>query len=463
MPEWTNYRAVTWASYMRKAEQTAVDKLFDTDFEGLRVIAINLEAFRDATKCKAALIVRKLCLCFNVLMCVDESSKIKTPGAKRTMAIRHLGKHADMRRILTGSPITGGPLDIYAQFAFLGQHLLGFDNYVSFSHYFAEWEKETFFNKAKGQLDEFEVLTGYQNIDELNDMIDRHSFRITKDECLDLPEKIYETRYVEMSAVQRKLYNDIIHKSLMEFSDGEEISVKSVLTKLLRVQQVLGGFVPQEKFGDALPIEANNVRINCLMDALAETDGKVIIWARFRAELEAIEKRIKKEYGEMSCVAYHGGVDDVDREIAINRFQGVRPAPNTIADEDAPKWEELEPEYQARFFVGQQHSGGYGITLTAANTVIYFSNDFSLEARLQSEDRAHRIGQHHPVVYIDLEVIGTIDTKILKALRHKMDLAEMITRDAKRIAEQTAGLAVTSSEAILEAAQNSGLALAPPT
>lgn len=408
LPEWTDYRAVIWASYMRKKETQLVEDVFDTEFKGLRVVALNIEAFKDSTTCKAAKIVRKLCMVFNVMMIVDESSKIKTPGAKRTKALITLGKQAVIRRILTGTPVTNGPLDIFSQFRFLG-NALGFDNFYSFKHYFAEWEQER--NFRTGQR--YEVCKGYRNIDELTAIIDEHGYRITKEECLDLPDKIYQTRYVELTTLQRKVYNDIVEKSLIELEGGEELAIQNVLTKLLRVQQVVGGFVPKEEFAPAMPIEDKNARIECLMEVLEEAEGKLIIWARFRAELAAIEDAIRKEYGKDSIVSYHGGVGKDDRELNMDAFQ--------------------DPDSAVRFFVGQQHSGGYGLTLHAATTVIYYSNDFSLEARLQSEDRAHRIGQHHPVLYIDLECLGTIDTQIIEALRDKKNLADVITRDSVRL------------------------------
>lgn len=408
LPNWTNYRSAVWASYMRKKETQEVEDLFDLEFTGLRVITLNIEAFKDSTTCKAAKIVRKICNGFKVMMVIDESSKIKTPGAKRTKALIVLGKHAVIRRILTGTPVTNSPLDIFSQFRFLG-NALGFDNFYSFKHYFAEWEQEK--NWKTGQR--YEVCMGFRNLDELTSIIDEHGYRITKEECLDLPDKIYQTRFVELSVEQRKAYNNIADRSLIELESGEELSVANVLTRALRLQQIVGGFLPKEEFAPAMAIEEKNGRIDCLMDVLEESDGKIIIWARFRAELAAIEDAIRKEYGKESAVSYHGGVDKDDRDINMDTFQ--------------------DPNSGVRFFIGQQHSGGYGLTLHAATTVIYFSNDFSLEARLQSEDRAHRIGQHHPVLYIDLECLGTIDTKIIHALRDKKSLADLITRDSVRL------------------------------
>jgi len=284
-------------------------------------------------------------------MVIDESSKIKTPGAKRTKALIVLGKHAVIRRILTGTPVTNSPLDIFSQFRFLG-NTLGFDNFYSFKHYFAEWEQEK--NWKTGQR--YEVCMGFRNLDELTSIIDEHGYRITKEECLDLPDKIYQTRLVELSVEQRKAYNNIADRSLIELESGEELSVANVLTRALRLQQIVGGFLPKEEFAPAMAIEEKNGRIDCLMDVLEESDGKIIIWARFRAELAAIEDAIRKEYGKESAVSYHGGVDKDDRDINMDTFQ--------------------DPNSGVRFFIGQQHSGGYGLTLHAATTVIYFSNDY---------------------------------------------------------------------------------------
>ena len=434
MPDWTHYKATHWVSpsLQLKRHRDALEEMFDPEFVGLRVIAMNIEAFargttedvctkegrklywkeRGVQHYTAHGFVKKLCNTFNVLMVVDESSKIKTPGAKQTRNLITLGTRATMRRILTGTPVTNGPMDCFSQFKFLDRDdpLLGFDNFTSFRNHFAVLEQVRF--RHNGRDVEFEEIKGYKNIDELTALVDEHSFRITKEECLDLPDKLFTQRFVEITPKQRKLYNDIITRSLLEFEDQEdELLINNVLTRLLRLQQVLGGFVPREEFGDALPIEDKNPRIDCLMDCLEETDSKVIIWARFRPEIAAIEDALREKYGKEAVVSYHGGVDNDTREINVNRFQN---------------------DDTCRYFVGQQHSGGYGLTLHAATTVIYFSNDFSLEARLQSEDRAHRIGQHHNVTYIDIECLGTVDTKIINALRHKQDLAELITRDNYR-------------------------------
>jgi SNF2 family DNA or RNA helicase len=251
----------------------------------------------------------------------------------------------------------------------------------------------------------------YQNLDELKAKIAPHSYRITKAECLDLPPKVYERRYVELNAEQRVLYNKLKKEFVAEFGGGK-INAAMAMTRMMRLQQITGGFAPVlNDVGETIathPVGKTNPKINALLELLEETDGKVIIWARFRKELELIAVALREEYGTKSAVEYHGGVSDKDRQSAVFTFQR---------------------EHDPRFFVGQPHSGGIGLTLTAASTVVYFSNDFSLETRLQSEDRAHRIGQQKSVTYIDIEAVDTLDKKVIDALRSKKDMADVITGD----------------------------------
>jgi SNF2 family DNA or RNA helicase len=404
LPDWTQYRAAIWASSMRKSEREAMDRIWK-EGPGLRVISMNVEAFGQGMKGKAAKFLAAVLNTFPTLLIIDESTVIKTPGVNRTKVIIRLGKRAKYRRIMTGTPITNGPMDAWSQFAFLNTDILGFDNFYSYKHHFAEWRQETN-NRTNTR---YEALVKYRNIDELTDRIQSHSYRITKSECLDLPDKVYERWPVELTAEQKKLYKDIRTRALYELGQGE-VTVQNVLTKLLRMQQVLGGFIPADEFAPAEPIPGPNPRMDALSQIVetANPDGKIIIWARFRAELAAIQKALTDKYGKGSAVGYHGGVDRHDRETNIDRFQN-------------------DPTCQ--FFVGQQHSGGYGLTLTAATTMIYYSNDFSLEARLQSEDRAHRIGQKRNVTYIDIEAEKTVDSKIIDALRSKKNLADEITKD----------------------------------
>jgi SNF2 family DNA or RNA helicase len=245
---------------------------------------------------------------------------------------------------------------------------------------------------------------GYQNTDELVRSIDSHSFRVLKKDCLDLPDKIYQRHYVDMSEKQRKLYTTM-KKSFIAELGGETIEAPEAITRLLRMQQILCGWFPTEDGIEA--IDDKNPRIEALKDILSGINSKTIIWARFRADIKVIEKLLGDQ-----AVSYHGDVSPGARVYAIERFQ------------NDPK---------IRYFVGTPQAGGTGITLTAAEYAIYYSNSFDLEQRLQSEDRCHRIGTKTNVTYIDIECQKSIDSKIIKALRDKKSIADMITKDPMSI------------------------------
>jgi SNF2 family DNA or RNA helicase len=238
-------------------------------------------------------------------------------------------------------------------------------------------------------------------LEELSGLLKKFSSRVMKDDCLDLPKKIYTRRSVQLSEDQARIYRDLKEYALAHIEDEEFMTTTNVMTQLLRMQQVLSGHTRADS-GET--IEIKDHRLNELMDCLEEVEGKAIIWSRFRYDIKRIEKALTKRYGPRSTVSYFGDTSDTERSEAIESFQNG----------------------EARFFVGNPQTGGYGITLTAANTVVYFANSFDLAVRMQSEDRAHRIGQKQHVTYIDLIAEGTIDERIVKALRDKMDVASVV-------------------------------------
>ena len=213
----------------------------------------------------------------------------------------------------------------------------------------------------------------------------------------------HQRAYVELSEAQRRLYNTIRDEYVAEYS-GKTIDAPEAITRLLRLQQITCGWFPSD---DPVRIDNRNPRLELLKELLSDIDGKVIIWARFRADLRDIEEALGN-----AAVAYHGGVDTDSRVRAVEAFQ---------------------KDPKIKYFVGQPQSGGIGLTLTAATYAIYYSNSFDLETRLQSEDRCHRIGTTQNVTYIDIEANRTIDSKIIKALRNKKNLADVITKDPKSI------------------------------
>ena len=355
----------------------------------LRILLVNVEGFA-TTKLKA--FVEKFVRDSTFLLAVDESTTIKNPKAKRTKALVALGKAASYRRILTGSPVTKSPMDLYAQCGFMDKALLGFESFYSFQGRYAITRTQRMGGHS------FQQIVGYRNLDELSAKLEKFSYRVTKDEALDLPDKIYTVRHVSLTDDQIKHYMSLKNAAIALLDDGDLVSAPAVMTQLLRLQQVLCGHLMTDD-GDL--VEFKTRRIDALLETIEEMSGGVIIWSRFRYDIRNIEAALKKAYGDDSTVNYYGDTSDSDRELAIKRFQ----------DRDA------------RFFVGNPQTAGKGLTLNAASNVIYYANDFNLESRVQSEDRCHRIGQKNTVTYVDFVSKGTVDEHIVKTLRAKIDLS----------------------------------------
>jgi hypothetical protein len=426
MPEWVDYRAVDWqVNGTKRGDRQLDDVCWGTEHKGLRVVVFNTEAFSANGKtCRARKLVERLCNSMACMISVDESTRIKSPSALCTKNLLFLGKRARYRRIMTGLPVTKWPLDVYSQFLFLSPDCLGYDNHWVFKHQYAEWSKERNWKADK----DFEKLVGYKNLDELVANIDRHSFRVTKRECLDLPPKMYVVRPVEMTAEQATWYERLRKAVKLEF-EGGTMTMAIMLVRMLRLQQVLGGWVTNDN-GETLSLFErlrDNPRIAEMLAAIEETSGKVIVWARFKHEVRAISAALRHVYGTNDVVEYYGETSDADRAEAVARFQGERAI---VEGGQVVRVDAVPPAEQARFFVGNQECAGIGLTLTMCDTMIYYSNTYNLEDRLQSEDRAHRIGLTHPVTYVDFEVAGTIDTNIIESLAAKFDIAKQITRDA---------------------------------
>lgn len=365
----------------------------------LKIFAMNVEGLAFPRAYKEA---EKFLRTYKCLFVVDESTTIKTVDSKRTKAAIKLGRLAKYRRILTGSPITKNPLDLYAQCEFLEKGLLGYTSYYAFRARYADM-----FEMRSGQRS-FKVVRGYKNLEELTAKLDSFSYRVTKEDCLDLPPKIYTRHTVELTVAQDKLYKQLKEEAMATLASQEIVFAPLAITQMLRLHQVVCGHLPKED-GTAEAIPSN--RLSALMDILEETQGKVVIWATYTADIEATQKALAKEYGEESVCTYYGATSPDDRIAAVTAFQ------------DSP---------ELRFFVGNPKAGGYGITLHAASTMIYYSNDFNLETRLQSEDRIHRIGQTKSCTYIDLVSPRTVDEKIIDALRGKKQIAGEVLGDRWR-------------------------------
>ena len=398
MPSHIQYKSVLWTASTSKTKDKEYQSLFETDYN-LHIFIMNVEALSTP---KGMTFARKFLSCHNTLIAVDESTTIKTPKAARTRNIISIANLAKYRRILTGSPITKSPLDLYTQCKFLNEHLLGFSSYYSFQNRYACMVDKWFGGRKVS------VIKSYQRLDELSKSIEPFSYRVLKEDCLDLPDKIYIRREIELTEEQLKMYQSMKLVAMAALK-GKVVKAPHVLTQLMRLHQITCGHVMTET-GEIVDIENN--RLKELINILEEVESKVIIWSHYTHDIRKISAELRKIYGEDSVVEYYGETDSEIRQESIDKFQ--------------------DPRSPVRFFVGNPQTGGYGITLTAASTVIYYSNGYDLEKRLQSEDRAHRIGQKKSVTYIDLIAEKTVDEKIVKALRKKINIAsEVLGEDLK--------------------------------
>ena len=398
MPDHIEKQIAVWNPAPTKKQKHELMKLFEVT-DDLKILVINVEAF--STK-KGVAFVEKFILAHNVLIAVDESTTIKNPKAQRTKNLLKLALNTKYRRILTGFPVTQSPLDLYSQSAFLSTDLIGFNSFYSFQNRYAK-----VINRNMGART-FRQVVGYQNLEELTGRVAEFSYRVLKKECLDLPDKVYQRREVELTTEQKKVYKQLKDYAIAELASHELVSVTSVLTQILRLHQVVCGFVRQDQ-GDEVEIPSN--RLDELINILQEVQGKTIIWANYQYDIKRILKTLHNITGVESVATYYGETPDEERQEIIRRFQ--------------------DPNSKLQYLISNTQTGGYGITLTEASNVIYYSNNYDLEKRLQSEDRAHRIGQTNKVTYIDLVAKGTVDEKIVKTLRNKLDLAQEVLGDEK--------------------------------
>jgi SNF2 family DNA or RNA helicase len=357
-----------------------------------------------------------------VAMGIDESSRIKNHSAGRTEKVTNAGGHAAYRAILSGTPVTQGVQDLFSQLKFLNMEILGFDDFYSFRNHFC----------LMGGFDKKKII-GYINVPELLELIGPFVSREVKSECLDLPPKIYEQRVFDMAPEQMRMYKSLKKDMIAEVVEaGHRLEVETVLEQMMRLQQITGGFYSivedieykiNKKTGEEKAVKkyvnhnipGKNPKIAELMNFMDDTfgsfenkDAKLIIWARFIPEIELIWEALSD--AGWSAVEYSGRMNDDQKLESFNRFQ----------------------HGDAQVFVSNQMTGGIGLTLTACNNVVYYSNTFSLEDRLQSEDRCHRKGTTNKVLYVDLCCEKTVDIHVHRVLEGKMNVAEYVSQGLRK-------------------------------
>jgi len=367
-----------------------------TESDGMKFLCINV----DAVNTKHGFAYAKWFLeNLNAAMIVDESTKIANPKAQRTKAVVQLGHLATYKRIASGTPVASSPLGLYSQMGFLDKGIINSRNYKTFCYRYGEWRKRP--NPAGGR--DFEELVRYKNLEELKEKIDPYSFRLLKTECLDLPEKIFEYRYFDLTRKQRSLYEELKEDAIAEIGDDQYVSAPIALTKLLRLQQLTSNFVVDED-EKVTTVDDKNPRLKALQEELEDSSEQAIIWCRFKHDINAVMDTLS------SAVRYDGEIDSDSRSEAIDRFQSG----------------------QAQYFVATPQAAGQGLTLTAASKVIWYSHVFSLEDYLQANDRPHRIGQRNNVTYVHLIADNSIDDKIVQALVDKKNISDIVTGDNVR-------------------------------
>lgn len=422
-----------WRSGAGKREMARLEDLFVPRARGgivpLRVLAMNIDAIITE---KAFAFASRFLNATRAMIAVDESTRIKNHSAKRSERARQLRALAEYARIASGRPNPQSPLDFFGQMEFLRSGLLGTSSYRAFVAEYAElvdmdsYAMKTIISKnpkaAFAQIVAKDEVTGeprFRNLGKLQKLIAPHAYRVLKRDCLDLPDKVYQQSYFELAPAQRKAYA-LMDEEQRILLDGQETPVRR-LGAMTKLQQITSGFVLLD--GQVLrpPQLKDNPRLDALLELVEDDDAPVIVWARFREELRVIAEALRA--AGRRVVEYHGGTGHKEREEAVDAFQR--------GDADA--------------FVGQPQAGGIGLTLTRAEWTVYYSNDFNLETRLQSEDRNHRIGTKKSVRYVDLIAANTLDEAITRSLQRKERLGAVLLGD-KKLAAAARGHAPEGNE-----------------
>jgi SNF2 family DNA or RNA helicase len=389
-----------WESGPTVADTTRLDAFLRLQGRP-RILLINVEALSTVKQ------AQKLCGAFlasaPTTMVIDESTTIKGVDTKRTRFCVKAGEYAKKRRILSGLPTPQSPLDIYSQYAFLDPAILGCRNFPAFRNRYAVMERKPF-----GPGGRFvDVIAGYQNLDELKRLVHGHCFRVKLDECYDLPPKMYFRREVEMTDEQRHHYAEMKEYATTVLQNAERVTATMVLTQMLRLHQILAGYARTDD-GNYVDLPENKTAE--LLSILESHPGKAIIWAAYDRDVRKLTEALAKVYGRGAVARFWGGNEDT-REAEEKQFL-------------------TDP--RCRFMIATAASGGRGHTWAVADIMIYFSNTFSLEHRMQSEERTQLVGKTESVGYFDLVVPNTVEDKILDALRSKMKLSDAITGDNYR-------------------------------
>jgi len=371
----------------KKKRLKALNELENWPFKALRIAVINYESTHREGIFEALAAYKP-----DLIVC-DESQRIKNPSAAQSKALHKLGDAAPFRMILSGTPVQNNAVDLYSQYRFLDPAVYG-ANFYAFKNRYC----------IMGGYGQHQIV-GYRNMDELVEKEHSVAYRVTKEECLDLPQQTFINRYVQFTDAEQAIYEQLRKSSFLELETGENVTATTILTMYLRLMQLTGGFLTADE--STRPKQVNTAKLDALADIVddyvVDAGKKLVIFARFRAEIAAIENllRLRKiQYGSI-----YGDVPMEERGKIVDDFQ-------------------TNPD--TKVFVAQIQTAGLGITLHAASTAVFYSYDYNYANYAQALARIHRIGQRLPVTYIHLVVDGSIDEKILAALENKEDMAKTV-------------------------------------
>jgi len=387
---------VEWGAAGGRAQDRQLERM-TRNHPGLRILVMNVEAL--GASARAGGYLAEVLGSGRAAVYVDEATKIKNHSAARTKSLAKLRRRMTHARVMTGTPITAGPMDLYSQMSFAVPGLLG----TSFMAYRARYAvlRDIYVGARR-----VPTIVGYRNLDELRERVAPHIFRVTKEECLDLPPRIYKTRDVELTDEQWRAYREVRDDAATMVGSGA-VTTQMVITQLQRLQQIALGYVVTDD-GDVVDLPTR--RPAALDDELDDAAGRAIVWVPYRHVLGRVVEGLRRSWGEASVAEFHGG-NAATRDREVERWRG-------------------DPD--CRWLVATQGAGAYGNTWNEATHTVFYANDFDLEHRLQAEDRNYRGGQNSSVVSTDLVARGTMDERHIAALREKMDIAQAVTGDAAR-------------------------------
>lgn len=393
----------TWAASDKgKMDKLSLDDFMQPDPRKARILMVNVEALSNVER------AQKLVLEFagrrRSMIAVDESTTIKNFDALRTeFIVQELAPLSQYRRILSGLPTPKSPLDLYSQFEFLDQKILGFKSFYGFRARYAIMQKAPFGPKGRS----IPIVVGYRDVEELADKIRPHSYRVRLEDCYDLPEKMYSIREVALTKEQEKHYREMKLFCTTQLNSVDHATSKQVIDQILRLHQILCGHVGTEEKGKFVEIPEN--RTKALIELLEEYDGKAVVWCSYDLNIRKVSAALEKHF---SC--------------KVAKFWGG----NKSTREDEEKKFKTDPK--CRFIVATAAAGGRGREWSVANLVVYYSNSADLEHRSQSEERAQLNYKNDRVAYVDLMVPGTVDERMIKTLRAKIDMSTVINGDNYR-------------------------------